>query len=222
MSHNFWLLLHVLLLVFWLGTDVGVLLSAWVTKNKNLSTETRQKILGIGMQLDMFPRTALTLMLPTGMHLAIGTGQVSFSSSTIALVWIFSLVWLAATWIRYLNEGKPIGMLATKACILIDVIVMVVCGSIAISSFGGGGLVASDWLASKILIFGLIALTTIALEFLFLPGVIAFIGIINEGSTPEREATYSKSINITIVSVLVIYALVILAAWIGISKTGLF
>ena len=53
MSHNFWLLLHVLLLVFWLGTDVGVLLSAWVTKNKNLSTETREKILGIGMQLSL-------------------------------------------------------------------------------------------------------------------------------------------------------------------------
>jgi len=195
MSYNAWLFLHILLLVAWLGTDVGVLVGGWASKNKNLSTETREKILGIGMQLDMFPRTAMTLMLPTGMHLALSIGVLNFSSTTVTLVWLFSLAWLAITWIRYLNEGKPIGMHMAKVAILIDIIVLGVCGWIAISSFGGNGPIIADWVATKVLLFGLIALTVIVLEFVFLPGVIAFVGIINEGSTPEREATYSKSMN---------------------------
>ena len=222
MSHEFWLFIHILLLVAWLGTDVGVLVGGLESKNSELSNETRGKILGIGMLLDMFPRTAMTLMLPTGMQLGLSLGMIQFSSSTILLVWLFSITWLVVTWLRYLNENKPLGELCTKLCILIDAIVLVACLWIAISSFGDNSPIVTPWLASKVLIFGLIALTTIALEFLFLPGVIAFVGIMTEGSTPEREATYSKSMNITIVSVLVIYALVLLSAWIGITKTPLF
>lgn len=222
MSHELWLFIHIILLVAWLGTDVGVLVGGLESKNSELSNETRGKILSIGMLLDMFPRTAMTLMLPTGMQLGLSLGMIQFSSGTVTLVWLFSLIWLAVTWIRYLKENQPIGELCVKLCILIDAIVLVACLWIAISSFGDNSPIVTPWLASKVFIYGLIALTTIALEFLFLPGVIAFVGIMSEGSTPEREATYSKSMNITIVSVLVIYVLVMLSAWIGITKAPLF
>lgn len=223
MSYDLWLFLHVLLLVFWLGTDVGVLLGGLVSKNSALSNETRATVLGVGMKLDMFPRTAMTLMLPTGMQLGLALGILRISTAAQIAVWVFALVWLAITWVRYLNESNPTGVLCAKLSIFIDAIVLVACLWIALASFGSDeGIVRTDWLATKVLLFGVIAAVVIALEFLFLPGVLAFQQIMTDGSTESREATFSKSMNVTIISVLVIYVLVLLSAWVGISKPGLF
>ena len=44
-------LVHILLLVFWVGTDVGVFLAAKVSERTDLSIETRSTILSVGMVL---------------------------------------------------------------------------------------------------------------------------------------------------------------------------
>ena len=47
-----WLYLHILLLVFWVGTDVGVFIAARWSEQTTLSIETRQTVLQLGMVLD--------------------------------------------------------------------------------------------------------------------------------------------------------------------------
>ena len=54
----FWLYLHILLLVFWVGTDVGVFIAAKWSEKTTLSMETRQTVLQLGMVLDRLPRSA--------------------------------------------------------------------------------------------------------------------------------------------------------------------
>ena len=43
---------HVLLFVFWLGTDVGVFLAAKISERSDLGTETRATVLKLGMVLE--------------------------------------------------------------------------------------------------------------------------------------------------------------------------
>jgi len=89
---------------------------------------------------------------------------------------------------------------------------------------GGSGLyllLASDkptWLAIKVLATGLIYVTGIILDVMFKPAVDAFMAIIAEGGSPERDARYSRAIGPVYNLVLVIYALVIIAMVMGISK----
>ena len=48
---SLWLYLHILLLVFWVGTDVGVFVAARWSERTSLSIETRQTVLQLGMVL---------------------------------------------------------------------------------------------------------------------------------------------------------------------------
>ena len=73
-----WLYLHILLLVFWVGTDVGVFIAARWSEQTTLSIETRQTVLQLGMVLDRLPRSALTLIIPSGCQLAVSTVRKIF------------------------------------------------------------------------------------------------------------------------------------------------
>ena len=62
--YSLMVLVHILLLVFWVGTDVGVFLAAKVSERTDLSIETRSTVLSVGMVLDRLPRSALVLIIP--------------------------------------------------------------------------------------------------------------------------------------------------------------
>ena len=69
--------IHVLLLVFWLGTDVGVLLLARRFRAASLSVETRLTLLHMAMVIDTLPRICFIAMLPVGVHLANAAGLLN-------------------------------------------------------------------------------------------------------------------------------------------------
>ena len=50
--YSLMVLVHILLLVFWVGTDVGVFLAAKVSERTDLSIETRSTVLSVCMVLD--------------------------------------------------------------------------------------------------------------------------------------------------------------------------
>ena len=66
MSYEAIKFIHVLLLVFWLGTDVGVLLLARKFRDSGLSVETRLTLLQMAMVIDTLPRICFIVMLPAG------------------------------------------------------------------------------------------------------------------------------------------------------------
>ena len=77
---------------------------------------------------------------------------------------------------------------------------------------------AATWLAAKILIVGLIFFVGVALDVLFKPAVEVFLKIVSEGATAERDQKYSKAISPVYKAVLAIYALVTVAAYLGLAK----
>lgn len=215
-AHTLLLFVHVLLFVFWLGTDIGVFLAAKISEKGELSTETRATVLKLGMVLDRLPRSALTLIVPTGLQLAVNTGRLALPDAVMAIVWLVCLAWLAVLWLGFLKPETP-----TEQRVMLFNVAMSALLALVVTGFAIYLLTASDtatWLAIKILIVGLIFIAGVTLDAMFKPAVDAFLEIVSEGGSPERDAKYSRAISPVYKIVLAIYALVAVAAYLGVAK----
>ncbi|MEM1263030.1 MAG: hypothetical protein AAGH76_11595 [Pseudomonadota bacterium] len=215
-EYSLWLFLHVLLLVFWLGTDLGVFLAAKVSERAELSVETRATVLKVGMVLDRLPRSALVLILPSGMMLLNGLGLIALPAAATASVWAVALVWLAILWAGFLNPETPIEARSMLFNFAMNVILAVVVTGLGIYAFRSAAL--PSWVALKVLVVGLVFVAGVALDVLFKPAVGHFVAIVTEGPTDERNRDYSKALAPVYWAVIAIYVLVLAASFAGIAK----
>lgn len=215
-SYSLWVFAHVLILVFWLGTDVGVFLAAKLSERSDFSVETRTTVLKLGMVLDRLPRSALTLIFPTGLQLATAMGLLALPGYALPLIWVISLGWLVVLWLGFLNPETAL----EKKCMLfnfaMNAIAALVVLAYAIYLFSATE--TPTWLAIKVTTTGLVFVTGVMLDVLFKPAVEAFMAIVMEGGSPERDQKYSKAIGPVYHAVLVIYALVLVSTFMGIAK----
>lgn len=218
-AHTVLLFVHVLLFVFWLGTDVGVFLAAKISEKGELSGETRATVLQLGMVLDRLPRSALTLIFPTGMQLAINLGQLDIAPGVGAAVWVVSLAWLGVLWVGFLKPQTPTEQRVMLFNFAMNALLAVAVSGYAIYLLMGDGI--ATWLALKILMVGLIFVAGVLLDALFKPAVEAFLEIVSQGGTAERDEKYSRAIAPVYIVVLAIYALVLIAAYLGLAKPAL-
>ena len=214
--YSLFVFLHVLLFVFWLGTDVGVFLAAKISEKPELSVETRSTVLGLGMVLDRLPRSALALIIPSGLQLAVMSGQLSLPGYALPLAWGLALLWLVVLWVGFLNPQTPTEQKAMLFNFAMNAILAVLVLAAGVWLLIAGSV--AGWIAIKILIVGLIFVCGVTLDVLFKPAVEAFIGITTSGASDELNAAYSKAIGPVYLVVLAIYALVLVAAWFGIAK----
>ena len=212
------LFIHILSLVFWLGTDIGVFVLGKFAQNPVYAVEQRLLLLKVAMILDMFPRVFMVLTLPTGFQLATTLGAIGSSQALTAGVWGFSAVWLAVVLAGLLRHEEPIGQSAKKVEKLIHFILLVVLGWASIWSLLGDGPITSTWVAAKVLMYALLFVVMPLLEKSFLPAVMGFMSLETEGSSPELENQIRGGMDRTYVWVLTIYAIVIITAFIGVAK----
>lgn len=215
-SYSLWVFAHVLILVFWLGTDIGVFLAAKLSERSDLSVETRTTVLKLGMVLDRLPRSALTLIFPTGLQLATATGLLSLPGFALPLIWVISLGWLAVLWAGFLNPETALEKKAMLFNFAMNAIAALVVCAYAVYLFTATD--TPSWLAVKVLATGLVFVTGVALDVLFKPAIEAFMAIAVEGGSPERDQRYSKAIGPVYTAVLAIYALVLVATFMGVAK----
>lgn len=218
-AHTVLLFVHVLLFVFWLGTDVGVFLAAKISEKGELSAETRATVLQLGMVLDRLPRSALTLIFPTGMQLAINLGQLDIAPGVATAVWVVSLAWLGVLWVGFLKPQTPTEQRVMLFNFAMNALLAVAISGYAIYLLLGDGI--ATWLALKILMVGFIFVAGVLLDALFKPAVEAFLEIVSQGGSPERDEKYSRAISPVYIVVLAIYALVLIAAYLGLAKPAL-
>lgn len=64
--HRLWIFIHLLLFVFWLGADLGVVLAVRAATRPGLSGEQCARTLALGHAIDLAPRLAASLMLSVG------------------------------------------------------------------------------------------------------------------------------------------------------------
>jgi len=212
------LFIHILSLVFWLGTDIGVFVLGKFAQNPVYSVEQRMLLLKVALILDMFPRVFMVVSLPTGFQLATEFGAIAASQLLTAAVWGFSVIWLGVVLTGLLRQEEPIGQYAKKAEKLFHLILLVTRAWAGLSSLFGDGLITMPWVAAKVLLYSLLFVIMPWLEKAFIPAVMGFMSLETEGSTPELESQIRSGMDRTYVWVLTIYAIVVITAFVGVAK----
>ena len=100
-------LLHLLVPIYWLGGDLGAFYSAGFLIDPQRSVQERMLSLTILNNIDMAPRTALILALPTGLLLASAKGWLALPGMAVLAVWLGALAWLSLAWVLHLRHGAP-------------------------------------------------------------------------------------------------------------------
>ena len=218
MDHSVWVFLHLMLLVYWLGGDLGVFVLAKAAKRPELSFAERAFALRMAVAIDLLPRLCFTVMFPIGLHVTASGGFA------VVPVWAFVVAWgVAAAWIALLlaigrNEGKPAAERLNRLHLGLQAVLLVVVGWIGIQSLLGQGPLPGGWFAAKIVLFALIFAMGIGIDFAFRPIAPAFMRLASEGSTPDIEAAISRAVDGSIRYVLGLYALLIAIAFLGVTK----
>ena len=218
-THSIWTFIHIMLFVCSFGPDFGVYLASIYAKNAKLGFEARATLLKLANPIDLFPRISFALFLPAGLQLTQAFGLYPVSFAMRATGWLIALAWIVLIILMFRNEGKPV----MRTLIRVQAAFQLVLGAIFVFTgakwlLTGGAPLDQNWFALKVLLFGFMYWTTFVLEFAYRPLLIPFLEIGQSGSTPEREALFSKGINRALIGVFILYLLVITMAFLGATK----
>lgn len=212
---QFWGYIHILLLVFWLGADIGVFISANVAKTTKYPVETRAALLSTGGVVDLFPRYCFALIFASGLSLVDAMGLYTPPLWALVLAWVVGGVWVLAIWQAHCNPGAPWIKVYMKAQFWGEAVAGTALVVAAVMSLVTGEPVAEGWLAAKILLLGVMFYVAMTLEVVARPFGVAFGEIKALGSTPEREARARAAMNNTLTVVGCIYLILFVVAFIG-------
>lgn len=215
-----WKYLHILMFVFWVGTDMGVFISCKKSTDPNVPIDARFMLLHMALRIELLPRTMWKAALPLGVTLSREMELINLSDMSLALVWLFSIAWWGISMYGAWHYDKPIGHKFAKLTNLLTGIVGVTLIALAISSNMGNGPFVADatWLQWKIAIYGVINLMVVAMLYVFDPMGIAFGRLAVEGSTPEIEETISTIMDRATVTIWTTYILICVVGFIATTK----
>jgi hypothetical protein len=221
-------IVHVLLLVTWLGVDVGVLYSSWRLIKPGRSPETRLELVKVLTALDRGPRISLILMVPIGLGLAHASGLGLFGLSDGEVNAIFwPLLAGAAVWawalLRHEREtGAGLHTPFVRVYRRVDSVLRLA----IVGFFAASGILSliGDWevwahhVAIKALLFASIVGVGRWIEWSFRDFPAAFGELLAEGETPQRLARLRASVLAAYPPVLTIYALLVATAVVAIAR----
>lgn len=218
--YDFLLFAHVILFVYWLGSDIGVFYGIGYVANPELSVETRRTVMSILHWIDAFPRICLVMMVPVGLTLSIQTGILPVPPAMvwpiIAAAWIFGLVWLYA--VLKIYSGKKGLLLPFDMVLRVGVMLGFLLAGI-LSLAGIGPVVAGvNWLAVKMILFAMVIACGLALRWMNRPTGEALGMIFSGNSTPEAELKLCNSVKASRRIVILLWSLVAIIAYLGLNK----
>ncbi|WP_256839444.1 hypothetical protein [Ornithinimicrobium faecis] len=224
--HSFAVLLHILLLTYWLGSDLGVFYASRFITDQKIPLAGRNVATKIMHVVDMAPRVCLVLFLPSGVTLMAldPLGRDIFYGWPLILIWLASLVWLAMVILDYRKKPERFAPLVSRADFYVRIALVV--GLLATSIYAliatepFGVTTNPDWLAGKVAAYALCIFGGLMIRVKLRPFTVAFGRLQSEGSTPEIEKALHAGLRGTIPYVLFIWVMVFVAAFLGVVKPG--
>ena len=215
-----WKYAHILMFVFWVGTDMGVYLSARRSTDPTLSFMTRVTLLHMALRIELLPRTMWKAALPFGVMLSRNLGYLPIPDGAVALVWAFSIIWWAISMAGAYWYDKPVGHRLARVTNWLTGLVGLTLIVLCLSSWLGNGPFVQDapWLHLKVALYGVINLMVIWMMIAFDPIGAAFGRLAVEGSKPEIEAIISNTMDRSTVIIWSTYALIAIVGFIGTTK----
>ncbi|MCC5794088.1 MAG: hypothetical protein JJT85_05045 [Chromatiales bacterium] len=219
-EYELWKYLHLLMFVFWLGTDMGVFICAKKSTDPRYSFETRITLLTTALWIELLPRTMWKAALPLGAMLSMELGLLQLSVLQITLLWLFSIAWWAISVGSVVYGEQPLGPKLGRINNVLIGIVGVSLIVFALVNAGGTGPFepSATWLLWKVGLFGLVNLMILVMLLVFEPMGEAFGRLAVEGSKPEIEQTIKAVMNRSIVTIWSTYLMIAFIAFIGVTK----
>ena len=219
------LALHILLLVAWLGVDVGVFSSSFVMRRPGLSTETRLTVRRIMRSLDLAPRVSLILMIPVSVSLAhtTGWGLVAAPSAALWLLGSAALAWAGASIVSFRATG-PTGTAPLWAAQFarldwwLRAIASLIFVTTGIWSLIGEGPWLATWVAIKALLFGIIIACGLWIRVAARRYHPALADLLEHGESPERLARINRDIRGVYPPVLAIWSMLVVMVFIAMFR----
>ena len=209
-------LLHLLVLVYWLGGDLGAFYGSSFLTDPARGVAERAMALKILNNIDMAPRTALILALPTGLTLAWLKGWLDLPVAAPVAVWAFSLAWLVTAWavhLRHAAEGSTI----KRADIAIRWVILVTLAATALLALGHV-IALPLFIALKLLVLA----TAIALGLVVRRQLVPLFSPVREmlqtGPTPATDTAIAGVIARTRPVVVALWLLLLTASLLGIAQ----
>ncbi len=215
-SYDLLRLAHVLLFVYWLGADLGVLYAAKFGADSRLSIETRQTIGEIMSFVDLFPRLSVPLIGAVGISMAVLSGDMLLKNPWLWLIWLAALVWVGVNLAIYKNRHRlaEIGSLL-RFDVLWRSILLTLAATVAVASLLGNGVTTNASLAAKLLIYAIAIALSLVLRILFRPYRQSLAQIAAGGEDAENTAIMKKSLSNARPVVFAIWFLTVAAAALG-------
>lgn len=211
-------LAHVLVLVYWLGGDVGAFVSSRIVSDPTRAAAARIAAAGVLANVDMAPRTALILAAPTGIGLAVAIGWLTLPAWQLAAIWIGCLAWLAIAWIIHLKHLPPSALLR-RLDLILRWVVLAKLITVALwpgTIFGFGPL--PQFLKLKCAILAACIGCGLAIRAILAPFGPAFVALARDGPSPAGDAAIAASLNRARPIVMLLWALLLAAAFLGIAQ----
>lgn len=209
---------HVLLMVFWLGTDIGVFIAGLRFMDPKRPLAERTAVINLGMVIDRYPRICYVAIFPVGLQLVYLLGIMpSLSARAVMLGWALGAVWLAVVIAGMVLHGRPTARLWQRIERAFQIGAVLTFSTLA-AAIWLDHISAPGWLAGKFLGYGAISAAAILLDRAFRPVAATFGEIVSDGSTDAREAALRSQMIHSYAWVLVIYAGVLLCGFLGTVK----
>lgn len=211
-------LLHLLLFVYWLGADIGVFYSARYVQDTSLTLESRRTALRIMGWIDQLPRYSLVLMLPIGTTLGSATGVIELPLFALVITWVIGAGWLWFVWAIHHFQGTPLAERLRSIDLVWRFVLVGALLTTGVVGLSGQGPLLTDWISLKVVLFGILVFCGIMIRMRGKPIGPALRKILAEGSTPELEAQLVRGFDRTRPFILGIWALLLVAAFVGLAK----
>lgn len=206
-------LLHVLVLVYWLGGDLGAFYTSQFVTKADLSPAERMLAAKVVNNVDLAPRFSMIATLPTGLLLADVKGWLDLGPVWIGAAFAVGAVWAWLAWTIHVKHG-PAGDPFKR----VDEIWrwLLVAALLGVLGAAWAQIIDMPWFIA--LKCGLLAATI--LLGLRIRGQLKAFGpalgaLMTTGSTPEVEATLNRSMGAARPTVMAIWACLIAAAFLG-------
>ena len=237
-AYDFLKAVHILMVIVWLGTDVGTFASFNRLLDTRLSVPTRLSMSRLSDLLDQGPRSALVILLMLGLSLS-HMGDWGFGGSAGAVLsWsaaAVGIVWFGGVWMQFWVAHAPPGSMRPGWAVafvarfkVVDLwwrigvaTALVVAAVTSLVASGGRGIIGADWLAWKVLLFAAIIADGVIIRLLIPKLGSTIVAIATGGSTPEREATLAKQAIPLKACVVVIWTLLIGMSALAVMKPGM-
>jgi len=213
--------LHVLVMGYWIGSDLVVnALTHYTANASGLSGAERKRLWDFLLDVDQHPRNALIFSVPLGLTLASMLDLVAIHGAGLAAVWLLSALWFWFMWQVHWMHKRPEGRVWGKWDWRLRYVLIATAVGVGLVSLATGKPFAAPWLAWKVLLFGGVLTCGIGIRYYIRKAYDAWPRIWADQAEPGDEAIVRRAMWHGTYVLWSLWALLVIIGWLGVAKPG--